>query len=217
MVRRMEAYLDKVMAERAARDLQGTRDQINLCFSKITCFGLTHPGMDVPKKSYAGEISKIDKTFLQLLDVYCSRVFDNLEAKKLHGQELTGEELATYIEHYVKMFASGATLPEPTTLLEATTAANNTNAINLAFQTYKEFMDRIAGPKCSNYVKADELASEHENHVKQSLAVFQSRANFGSETSINRSKRELLKKIKSDFEMYEKLNDSRNPVKDLEM
>lgn len=148
MAREMDRVLDKVMASREAKDLQETREQITLCFSEISCYGLVHPGFSVTKKSYGGEIGKIEPLFLKLLDQYCPRVFDNLSPKKIHGRELTGEELVAYIENYAKLFADGASFPEAATMLEATAAANNTNATSLAIKAYKERMDRGTTYSC---------------------------------------------------------------------
>ena len=217
MAREMERVLEKVMADRDAKDLKETREQITMCFEKVSIYGLTHPGFAVTKKSYGGEIDKIEPIFLKLLDRYCPRVLDNLEPKKIHGRELTGEELAAFIESYAKLFASGASFPEASTMLEATAAANNTNALNLAIKAYKERMDRVAGPQCSNYVRTEELAEEHKQNVTRSLEVFASIANFGSKRSIDQSKRDLMQKIGSDYEVYAKLNDGRNPLLGMEM
>lgn len=217
MAREMDRVLEKVMATREAKDLQETREQITMCFEKITCYGLVHPGFPVTKKSYAGEINKIEPLFLELLDKYCPRVFDNLAPKKIHGRELTGEELASFIESYAELFSSGASFPEASTMLEATAGANNTNATNLAIKAYKERMDKVAGPQCSNYLKSEELAEEHRLVMMQSLEVFDSIANFGSKRSIEKSKRNLMAKIDDDFEVYGKLNDSRNPLLGMEI
>lgn len=217
MAREMDLVLEKVMADRDAKDLKETREQINMCFDKVSIYGLTHPGFAVTKKTYAGDISKIEPTFLKLLDQYCPRVFDNLAPKKIHGRELTGEELASFIESYAKLFASGASFPEASTMLEATAGANNTNATNLAIKAYKENMDRVAGPQCSNYVRSEELINEHKENVARTLEVFSSIANFGSKRSIDDSKRNLMQKIGSDFEVYEKLNDGRNPLLGMEI
>lgn len=115
------------------------------------------------------------------------------------------------------MFASGAKFPEAATMLEATAGANNTNATELAIKAYKESMDRVAGPQCSNHVKPEVLVEEHKQVLAQSMEVFNSIANFGSKRSIEKSKRNLMEKIDSDFVVYEKLNDSRNPFLNMEM
>ncbi|CAB9515858.1 Atlastin-1 [Seminavis robusta] len=51
MAESMQAYLnDEVMQMREANDLKETREQINDCFQKVSCFGLCHPGTKVKKK-----------------------------------------------------------------------------------------------------------------------------------------------------------------------
>ena len=125
----------RIREEKEAKDLQETREQIHACFEKTTCFGLSHPGMAVIKKNFKGEVAKMDETFLNLLDRYCRRVFsvDNLTPKVIQGREVTAAELGSFIKAYAEMFASGASFPEASTMLEATATANNHNAINLAF------------------------------------------------------------------------------------
>lgn len=217
MVKEMEGVLEKVMQNRDAKDLQETRDQINLCFEDISCYGLPHPGFAVTKRSYNGEVDKIENHFLELLGRYCPRVFDNLSPKIIHGRELTGEELTTYIESYAKLFASGASFPEASTMLEATAAANNTNATNLAIKSYEQHMDRIAGPQCSNYMKSEELKEDHRRYFHEAMEVFESVANFGSKKTIEKSKRDLMDRIDREYETYQKLNESRNPLLGLEL
>lgn len=217
MAAEMDKVLEKVMSDRDAHDLKETREQIVACFDKITIYGLVHPGFAVTKKSYNGEVDKIEPVFLRLLDQYCRRVFTNLEPKTIHGRQITGPELATFIEAYAEMFKTGADFPAATTMLEATSAASNTNAINLAMEEYKNSMDRVAGPQASNYVKEDELAEDHKQFVSRSLDKFNSIATFGSKSSIEKSKRDLLGKIDKDFEMYKSLNNGRNPLLGLEL
>ena len=155
MEEEMNEYLQKVISEREAKDLQETREQIFACFSKTSCFGLSHPGMAVIKKNFKGEVSKMDETFLNLLDRYCRRVFsvENLTPKVIQGREVTASELGSFIKAYAEMFASGASFPEAATMLEATATANNSNALNLAVGEYKDYMNRISGPNCSSYIK----------------------------------------------------------------
>jgi atlastin len=63
MQREMEQYLDKVIAERDAKDLQETRQQIVACFDMITCYGLVHPGTAVTKKNFKGISSRLIQHF----------------------------------------------------------------------------------------------------------------------------------------------------------
>jgi atlastin len=214
----MEKYLDTVIAERDAKDLQDTREQILQCFEKITCYGLSHPGFAVTKKKFTGDVDSIEPQFLNLLDRYCARVFDpvNLKPKVIHGRELTATELGTYIQTYADLFASGAKFPTAATLLEATASANNTNAVYMAVAKYKETMDRVAGPHCSNYVKPEELKEDHVLAEAATMEIFESIANFGSKNSIKEARVKVETQLASSFEVYDSLNNGRNPLLGLE-
>jgi len=218
MEREMNKYMENVIAEREAKDLQETREQIQACFQKFTCFGLSHPGMAVIKKNFRGEVSKMDETFLNLLDRYCRRVFsvDNLKPKIIQGREVTAAELGAFIKAYAAMFASGASFPEASTMLEATAAANNSNAVNLTLSQYKDYMDRISGPNCTNYVKPKELQDDHRLLMMKAMKQFDSMATFGSRSSIDDARKSVLGSIIKEFEVYSSLNDGRNPLAGLE-
>jgi atlastin len=218
MEKEMSDYLEQVISDREAKDLQETREQIMACFQKITCFGLSHPGLDVPKKTFQGEVAKIDVVFLNLLDRYCRRVFsvDNLKPKIIHGREVTAVELCSYIKAYAEMFANGASFPEASTMLEATATANNTNAVNMAVAQYKDYMNRISGPKCNNYIRPAELHDDHRQLLKRSLALFDSVATFGSKRAIGGCRQTVIDHLSDEFEVYASLNAGRNPLAGLE-
>lgn len=217
MDKSMQAYLDKVLSERTAKDLKETREQITGCFEEITCYGLCHPGFAVTKTKFTGNVKQVEPMFLQLLDHYCKRVFHDMEPKKIHGRQLTAAELGTYIEAYAGLFQSGVKFPTASTMLAATTAANNTNAVNLAMGRYKEIMDRIAGPKCSNYLPPEELKEEHKLALAQGLEVFDAIANFGNLTSIAEAREKVFGQTEVSFDVYTSLNDARNPLAGLEV
>mmetsp|Transcript_13041 Transcript_13041/g.19909 ORF Transcript_13041/g.19909 Transcript_13041/m.19909 type:complete len:564 (+) Transcript_13041:131-1822(+) len=214
MQEEMEEYLQKVIAEREATDLKETREQIVSCFEKITCYGLVHPGPAVTKKKYAGDIKSVDPTFVELLDRYCRRIFnpETLVPKIIHGRELTSVELSSYFKAYADLFTTGATFPEAGTLLNATAQANNTNAVTLSLEDYKQKMNRIAGPNCSNYVRPEELKELHREVMGKSMSTFKSIANFGGQRHIEEAREKLLHEVDETFLVYTKLNESRNPL-----
>jgi atlastin len=208
----MKEYLESVLAEREASDLKDTRDQITSCFEEVSCYLMTHPGFAVTKKKYSGDVSMVEPTFKVFMDRYCRKVFGNLIAKSIHGRELTAMELGAYIHNYAKMFESGAHFPEAATMLEATASANNSNATSLSIRKYKEHMDQLAGAKCSHYLEPTELDKCHMRCIQECIDLFDSIANFGSSKAITESRNEVIRSIEESFEMYSKLNDSRNPL-----
>jgi atlastin len=217
--RSMADYLTKVLQERNAKDLQETREQIHTCFDQVTCYGLCHPGFEVTKKRYGGDVSALEPLFLRLLDRYCRRVFESAAAqpKTIHGRTLTVAELGSYVQVYATLFAEGdKKFPTVATLLAATSQANNTNAVQLALSDYKIAMDRSAGPRCSSFLKKEELMQEHQRAVEMSLERFDSIATFGSRSSIGEARETLVKTLLERYEVYTSLNEGRNPLKGLE-
>eukprot|EP00584_Thalassiosira_punctigera_P008504 CAMPEP_0172531176 /NCGR_PEP_ID=MMETSP1067-20121228/4678_1 /TAXON_ID=265564 ORGANISM="Thalassiosira punctigera, Strain Tpunct2005C2" /NCGR_SAMPLE_ID=MMETSP1067 /ASSEMBLY_ACC=CAM_ASM_000444 /LENGTH=690 /DNA_ID=CAMNT_0013315525 /DNA_START=49 /DNA_END=2121 /DNA_ORIENTATION=+ len=218
----MAAYLEHVTAERAASDLKETRDQINSCFEEIGCFMMTHPGFAVIKNKYEGDVSRIEPLFMSLLDRYCQRVFDTtgtdgsvprLGPKTVRGRELSAVELGTYIKSYAQMFEEiGAHFPKAETMLEATSKANNANAVNASVEAYSEIMNAVAGPQAKDYHKRDVLIMEHQEASKQALLAFDAVANFGNRKAIEESREKVMQKIAKDYEVFMSLNDGRNPL-----
>lgn len=212
----MAVYLEKVLHERQAKDLQETREQIDSCFDKVTCYGLSHPGFEVTKKRYQGEVKAIEPLFLRLLDRYCRRVFEQVQPKTIHGRTLTAAELGAFVDVYAQLFSSANKFPTAATLLAATAQANNTNAVQLALTNYRASMDRMAGPKCSTYMKPDELVQEHQRAVESSLEQFDLIATFGARSSIDEARERLVQKLLERYEVYTSLNEGRNPFSGLE-
>ncbi|CAJ1942862.1 unnamed protein product [Cylindrotheca closterium] len=218
MEKEMVEYFEKVIADRDAKDLQETREQISSCFESASCYAFCHPGKNVTKKTYTGDVTQIDETFVKLLDRYCKRVFsfENLQPKSIQGRHVTAIELGSYIKAYAEMFASGASFPEASTMLEATSHANNINAVNMAIGQYKDTMNRIAGPKCSNYIRAEELKEDHRMLLAKSLQFFDNMATFGSKQSIQGARKTVVDQINDEFDVYQSLNVGRNPLAGLE-
>lgn len=219
MEKSMAEYLDTVLAKRDASELKETREQIQECFEEFSCYGLCHPGLDVPKKKFAGEVSKVRELFLQLLDRYCKRVFSSttLQPKQIHDRELTAVELGTFIKSYVGVFISGEDFPTAATLLEATASANNSNALAQALNEYKSNMDLVAGPRCSNYIQPRELLEEHETNHAKAMKLFNSMATFGSRKSVDVVEKKLTTQLEQQWQVYESLNSGRNPLLGLEV
>mmetsp|Transcript_11734 Transcript_11734/g.14589 ORF Transcript_11734/g.14589 Transcript_11734/m.14589 type:complete len:558 (-) Transcript_11734:221-1894(-) len=214
----MNAYLEQVLEEKNASDLQDTRDQITDCFEEIDCFLLTHPGFAVTKKKYDGDVKGVDPVFLRLLDKYCHRVLDLgvMNPKKIHGREITSVELLSYIKAYANLFSDGAHFPEASTMLDATSHANNVNATEISVREYRDNMDKIAGPNCLTYLKKEEFDKHHEELMQRCIRAFESKATFGNQKKIEEFKEKVIQQVREMHEMYEKLNESRNPFAGME-
>ena len=108
-----------VLKPRDVSDLQSTRDQIMRCFEGIDCYLLPHPGSAVTKKTFSGLVSQIDPFFRSLIDKYVREVFEErLEAKCINDRLVSGSDMMTYFQVYVRTFQTSCRgFPKAMTLL----------------------------------------------------------------------------------------------------
>jgi len=144
-------------------------------------------------------------------------VFDeHLEAKRINGRHISGSELATFFEVYVRLFQEGnSSFPKAMTLLDATAEANNRNASDLALASYKDAMSKFEGPRAA-FVKEEELKSAHSLAEASALSVFASIATMGSPSNIEAFREQLVEKLKAELKLYLQVNSLRNPFRDFE-
>ena len=188
---------------------------------------LTHPGFTVAKNKYDGDTQRIKPQFLTLLDRYCHRVFGGhdseskdgrslpglVEPKTIRGRQLTAVELGTYAKAYATMFEEiGAHFPKAETMLEATSKANNANAVQNSTEVYSDVMNPVAGPAASEYHEVRLMGEMHMEASSRSLGAFDGMANFGSRSGIDAARERLLGNNERAYEMYTKLNAGRNPL-----
>ncbi|CAM9711949.1 unnamed protein product [Ectocarpus sp. 12 AP-2014] len=213
----MNDYLAEVIEDKGIKDLRDTREQITSCFEKISCFGLTHPGFDVVKKTFSGDISKIQPSFLRLLNTYVRHIFGELlEPKRINGRFLTAPELRNYASAYVELFHNGAHFPAARSLLEATAGAHNGNAKHVALHKYKAEMDRLLGPKATGYLSPPAF-EEHEGLCREGgLGVFDAMATMGRRSEVSRVRALLLEELDDAKIRYAEANTGRNPFRGTE-
>ncbi|CAM9437452.1 unnamed protein product [Scytosiphon promiscuus] len=213
----MTDYLATVIEDKGVKDLRDTREQITSCFENISCFGLTHPGFDVVKKTFSGDIAKIQPSFLRLLNTYVRHIFGELmEPKRINGRFLTAPELRNYASAYVELFHNGAHFPAARSLLEATAGAHNGNAKHVALHKYKAEMDHLLGPNAKTFLSPP-VFEEHERLCREGgLGVFDAMATMGRSMEIARVRSLLLEELDDAKTRYAEANAARNPYRGTE-
>jgi atlastin len=204
----MDSYLKEVLDEREQKDLKQVRKQISDCFDVVSCYLLPHPGLDIPKGNYDGNVATIRKEFRRMLSDYVRRVFSQrLVPKRIHGQPVTGPELFNYIQAYCKLFKEAKIFPEAKTLLEATAEANNRSALEAAIREYRIQMDA----KTKRYVEEAELLDAHKAAKRDALALYSKKANIGPKQLIIDFKTRLEDDLQTVCDEYKTLNRLRDP------
>lgn len=216
--REMDTFIEETLAQRAIADLQSTREQITRCFEKVDCFMLPHPGSAVTKRTFDGDIVKIEPFFRSMLNLFTRQILDkDLQPKVMHGRCITAKEIFVYFDVYVRMFQSGNRgFPKAMTMLEATAEANNRGALELALEGYTKSMGTVIGND-SPFVQEAALLAAHNLASMSSLALFDEVATIGTDSSIADFRARLQTGINSEFTRLQTINSLRNPYKDLEM
>jgi atlastin len=88
-------------------------------------------------------IEDIEPDFKTYVKSFIEKIFKpNLTTKQINGREITNIELFEYFKAYCKTFESDE-LPEPKSMLSATSEANNLAAKAIAKQFYLNAMDQV--------------------------------------------------------------------------
>lgn len=209
----MDEYLQDVLSQKFQKDLKEVRDQIELCYEKVSCFCLPYPGEDVAeKKGYDGSIEKVRKHFRYLLGDYVRRVFSQrLTVKKIQGQKVTAMQLFEFVKVYCNLFKESKIFPEAMTLFRATQEANIAGAIAKASAFYKKEMDKVAGPG-KQYMKEGILRSHHQEAVKVSVREFHGATKLGSKDANSLGQDKLNSLLEEKYVDYKEANRLRDPM-----
>ncbi len=207
----MKSYLEQVLNERSQKDLKQVREQIRDCFETVSCFLLPHPGFEITKKTYDGDLSKLQPQFRRLLSEYVRLVFTaRLVPKKVYGRPVTATELFQFIKIYATLFKEAKIFPEAKTLLAATSEANNRSAVDIGIRLYSSAMDAVAG-KNKSYIDEDLLKDHHKNARKAAVMKFHSIAILGPKSEISQFKKQLEDDIAIKYAIYVEANKLRDP------
>eukprot|EP01035_Chromulina_nebulosa_P018108 gene18108-23762_t len=211
-------YLNAVIDNKEAKDLQITRDQITRCFDSIDCYMLPHPGPAVTKKTFDGKISSIDPGFRALVNIYLRQLFhEQLLPKRINDRFLTAPELALFFAAYTSLFQKGQSgFPKAMTMLEATSEANNRSALAVSLARYRAGMEAKVLVGNVTYVKEDELTSIHNRLLAESLSSFDKAANMGPQQSIAIYRTELQQSIDQEMIRLFHINSLHNPYRDVD-
>lgn len=201
----MKDYWDKVFAGRYVEDLQDTRKLILSTFQTQCCYMLCHPGDAVIEENFNGRVADLKPLFVRLMDRYCSKVFDTIPCKKIHGQAIDVGEFGKYCNMYAELFSKGKGFPSGRTQHHTEAELKITTARESAKKQYRQKMDCIAGPD-KRYVCPQKLQKKHDQFVSMSIDTFEEKATFGSEEQIRKQKDCLKRELEQLFKFYSAMN-----------
>lgn len=206
--------LDRKLSTQNAKrheELQEVRKHIRSCFEQISCFLMPHPGLAVARhKAFDGRLADIDKEFLQNLEDLAPLLLspENLVVKSINGTHVTCKGLLEYFKAYINIYQS-ADLPEPKTMLRATSEANNLAAVAQALDHYNTEMDKVCGGE-KPYLGPDELDEKHKKILASAMELFEKTPKMGGADFSQSYADGLLKDIEERYDQYMKNNESKN-------
>jgi atlastin len=103
-------------------------------------------------------------------------------------------------------------MPEPKSMLEATSEANNLASLSEAKETYLRGMEEVCGAE-KPYINEHVLEIEHLRIHDTALEVFNGRRKMGGEEFSLKYREKLLAEIAEAFETFKNNNENKNIFK----
>lgn len=100
-------------------ELRSVRNHINNSFEEINCFLMPHPGMEVVRGRFTGNLNVVEDDFIDYAKLFVPMILEtnNLIIKKINGRVVLGRDLFAYINSFWNLFMDGS-IPTPQTMLE---------------------------------------------------------------------------------------------------
>jgi len=205
--------LDKRLqvSDRQHVELQNLRKHIDACFDKIEAFLLPHPGLRVATDpNFDGKLKDIEKEFIKQLKDFIPMLLspENALPRKISGAEVKCKDLSRYMRAYVDIF-KGDEMPEPKSMLEATSEANNLASLSEAKDLYTNMMEGVCGGD-KPFINEHILEIEHLRVRDAALETFDSRRKMGGEEFSAKYRDKLEGEMNEAFENYKSHNESKN-------
>jgi atlastin len=197
------------LKEKQHNELKELRINLKRCFDTLNCYLMPHPGLKVcTSPEFNGQLKDIEKEFKEYVKKFVEGTFDKLSVKQINGREITTLELFEYFKAYCRVFEADE-LPEPKSMLMATSEANNLAAKAIAKEFYINAMEQHCGGD-RPYCHPHHLVIANTQIKESALSKFHSVPKMGGESLSVKYLAELNKEMDELFENYVRHNDSKN-------
>jgi len=195
-------------------ELQNLRKHINACFDRIEAFLLPHPGLRVATDpNFDGKLKDIEPLFIKQLKDFIPMLLspENALPRKISGAEVKCKDLSRYMRAYVDIF-KGDEMPEPKSMLEATSEANNLASLSEAKDLYTNMMEGVCGGD-KPFINEHILEIEHLRIRDAALEVFDKKRKMGGESLSSKFRKQLDNEMTDSLEKYKLNNEGKNVFK----
>ncbi|CAJ0570224.1 unnamed protein product, partial [Mesorhabditis spiculigera] len=191
-------------------ELGKVRRNIRDCFRQIRCFLMPYPGEAVASSgTFRGQLDEISKKFRDSLRELIPGILDGqkLVVKEVNGHAVTCRELFQLFKSYMEIFQSD-TLPMATTMLEATSKANNLCAVEAARNCYNESMELVCRPG-SPFIQSSDLNTLHDSCKRKAVQKFRNTPKMGGAEYGLPFLEELVTHIDKHYATLRQINDAK--------
>lgn len=183
---------------------ENMRNNILNCYQNINCSMLPHPGFEISKNNYNGDLSKISEEFNTYSRFFIQNVLTSIEPKKILNRYINKTNIKLYWETYLNILNNK--IPKPLSLLNAQIKLNHYNLNNECLQKYQDEMNKFINHKLTN----KQLIQLHSQTKTDIYEYFNKNLLLGSEEEKQKSTVELFETIEKVFNEYKQINISKN-------
>uniref|UniRef100_A0AC35F8C0 GB1/RHD3-type G domain-containing protein n=1 Tax=Panagrolaimus sp. PS1159 TaxID=55785 RepID=A0AC35F8C0_9BILA len=202
--------------EKMHPELRQLREQIRTSFDKISCFLMPHPGLKVAQNPiFRGELEDIEEDFKTNLKTLIPRLLDpnNVTIKSINNQHVTCRELLEYFKIYITIF-HGEDMPEPKSMLQATSEANNLAAVSSAKALYVRQMEEVCGGD-TPYMNTEALEKENSRCSNEAIQQFKNTRKMGGVEMSLMYLEKLDNEMAEQYKYFARQNNSKNLFKSM--
>ena len=129
------------------------------CFMRTYLVGEIH--FQIADPAFDGRMKDIESVFIEKLAEFVPLLLapDNVVVKRIGGNEVRCKEIINFFKAYIDVF-TGDEMPEPKSMLQATSEANNLASLSEAKDTYIAMMESVCGGD-KPYINERVLDIEH--------------------------------------------------------
>ena len=190
---------ERQMKEHLAQHIESARDEstpaaIKAMFEKVTCWMLPHPGLEINKVGWNGNLKDLDPEFIRFLDAYVKRTFGpDLEERCVLGKPLTASTFVQVTESFVEAFKD--LVPKGANLATAIAKSSNLMSKEQAISGFKGSVERVIGSEHSKGVSIEDFRKAEKKARSAALDMFLKSTNFGPPEDRNVVKDELVAEL----------------------
>eukprot|EP00931_Biecheleriopsis_adriatica_P104445 TRINITY_DN79118_c0_g1_i1.p1 TRINITY_DN79118_c0_g1~~TRINITY_DN79118_c0_g1_i1.p1 ORF type:complete len:691 (+),score=172.21 TRINITY_DN79118_c0_g1_i1:94-2166(+) len=201
----MQEHLQQYFDPKLSEDTKSV-DTLTSMFGEIDVWCLPHPSLAIEREGWDGDLGVMEKDFWFYIDSYMEKIFspEELKAKANLGQTITVDQFGALLREFIAAFSDAA--PQAQSFSQAMEASTSLLARDTAMKKLKEVLVDKVG-KSPSAIPSEDFEALAEQAIKSADDEFSSKAIFGTDEGIRRSKEQLLEEVRAEVQRVRDDND----------